>query len=144
MADLNKWDSARLPSFETAARSVSPQITDLKTEIRTIDACVMGVFTCSRKLFEYSSSLVYECFVALASGAKCAKIVHIGSELFSRQTAISKDISITPHADYSIQKFLFAICASQFSVGLAQFYFLCMRELFMCNPAFGCQMSVNL
>jgi len=77
MADLNKWDSARLPSFETAARSVSPQITDLKTEIRTIDACVMGVFTCSRKLFEYSSSLVYECFVALASGAKmCQNRTH--------------------------------------------------------------------
>jgi len=36
-------------------------------------------------------------------------------------TALSKDISITPHADYLLQIFLFAIYVNQLSIGLAQF-----------------------
>jgi len=52
-----------------------------------------------------------------------------------------------------IQEFLFfSICAHQFWIILAQFYFLCMyvcmyvciHELCLCNPAFGCQRSINL
>jgi len=46
------------------------------------------------------------------------------------------------------RNFFFSVCAVQFSVGLAQFYFLCMcvwmHELCMCNPALGCQRSINL
>ena len=54
-------------------------------------------------------------------------------QFFYRQTAISKDNSIIPHSDYSLQKFLFAVCANQFSLGLTHFIFcVCMYECENC------------
>ena len=51
--------------------------------------------------------------------------VHSNRNVSATLTALSKDIFITPHADYLLQIFLFAICVNQLSIGLAQFYFLC-------------------